>query len=142
MTVRFIDRGLKRITRELTKLSKAKIRIGFFDDESARIAAFQEFGTITIPPRPFMRTAIEIGRRDILQAEALIVRGVLDGKFNAREGADAMADFIRRLILKRLDTALVWAEPLAASTQAAKGTAVPLVDTGAMRDALRVEVDL
>lgn len=136
------DKPLQKLRRTLKKLTGARLKVGFFDGESASVAAFQEFGTINIPARPFIRSAIELGADEIRRGQVLVLKGVYEGRFSAKEAADALADFVKRLILKRLDEAIRWAAPLDAATIAKKGNAIPLVDTGTMRDALRVEVKL
>lgn len=136
------DKPLRKLRRTLKQLTGVRIRVGFFDRESATIAAFQEFGTVNIPARPFIRSAIEVEQGELREALALVMKGVYEGRFSAKVAAQTLADFIKRLILKRIDTASSWAVRLADPTIAKKGHARPLVDTGAMRAALRVEVVL
>ena len=147
MAVRLIDRGLKRITREFGRLIGAKVSIGFDDDEVAEYALFQEFGFTDrgggfVFPKPFMRRAISENRSEIRDGQAKIIRAVIAGRFSAKDGAEAMGDFIRRLIIKQIDTASSWARPLAASTIAKKGHARPLEDSKDMRNSLTVKVQI
>lgn len=142
MTVRVNDRLFRKIQREINKLVSVKLKVGFFDGETASVAAFQEFGTINIPARPFMRSSIAMGGRAISQTRRKLIRAVFEGRKTARAAADELAEFVRELILNRIDTASSWAAPLAASTVAAKGSSVPLRDTDKMRDSLKVRVVL
>ncbi len=141
MTVRDIDRGYKRISREISLFGKAKIRVGFFDDEVATYAAFNEFGTLHIPPRPFIRTALEREGAAISDAQEQILDGIISGRWTARSGADALGDFIRRLIQKRIDNSPSWAVRNDPATVEKKGSAHPLIDTGKMRDSIEVKVE-
>ncbi len=142
------DKGLTKLRRTLKKLSGVKIKVGFLDEQTATIAAFNEFGAFNVRakrfvgPRPFIRSTITIKADEIKKGQALVMKGVYEGRFTAKAAAEAMGDFIRRLILDRIDTATQWAIPLEAFTVEEKGHSRPLVDTGAMRDALRVEVTL
>lgn len=142
MSVTLNDKPLKKLQRTLKRLTGAKIKVGFFDGDVASYAAFQEFGTLHIPARPFIRSTIEVEQGEIKEAQALVMKGVFEGKFTAKQAAQALGDFIRRLILKRIDNASSWAAPLEESTIAKKGSADPLIDTGRMRDTLIVKVEL
>jgi len=141
MRLKIEDKLFRKIQREINKLTSAKIKI-FFDGQQATIAAFQEFGTINIPARPFMRTAIAIGDAAIVAIRKRLIKAVFEGRMLARAAADDLAEFIRKLIIKRIDDASAWAIPLAASTVAAKGSSAPLRDTDRMRNALKVSVVL
>lgn len=136
------DKLFRKIQREVNQLTAVKIKVGFEGGEETSIAAFQEFGTVNIPARPFMRTAIAMGDSAIVATRKRLIKAVFEGRMLARTASDTLAEFIRNLIIKRIDTASSWAVPLEASTVAAKGSSAPLVDTGKMRDALKVRVVL
>lgn len=63
--------------------SGAHVRVGFLEDAeednkpTATIAAYNEFGTATSPPRPFMRTAVAKNKADYgrLLGSALVASG-------------------------------------------------------------------
>jgi hypothetical protein len=97
----------------------------------ASVAAYQEFGTVTIPARAFLRrTAFERGDEiGSLMAKAIeaVIAGADPVDALAARGAD-LVDLFRRTI----QAADSWAKPLAESTVAKKGHDTILIDTALM----------
>lgn len=130
------DMGKRAIMRMVRELDGASVEVGVFEPEHAAKAVHHEFGTSTIPARPFLRASQgevkagqEIGRATSLArvggASALAVLERV-----GQQGEDAA----RRHALE-LD-----APALAPSTVAAKGSSKPLVDTGGMVAAITHKV--
>ena len=66
------DLGWKKIKQELEVASRLEVAVGLLQGDKngdgvqiAEYAAYNEFGTDTIPSRPFMRTAFDENRGDI-----------------------------------------------------------------------------
>lgn len=75
ITVRYenTDLGLDAILKRASRARRTEAHVGFHDAGEAQIAAYQEFGTSTIPARPFMRTTFEANLeryKDALQEAA------------------------------------------------------------------------
>lgn len=104
----------------------------------ALLAAWNELGTETAPPRAFMRqgTEIMVQRRGLMTVH---VRRMVAGKMHGDRFMAAMGNLLKSAI----DTAISRGDfpPLAPETVAAKGHSQILVDSGEMRDALDVHLD-
>lgn len=107
-----------------------------------QLAAVQEYGAVAgngavIPPRPMLRTAVrKRGKQWIKQAEELS-KAVMAGKVKGAEeifGA-LVADDVKAMI----NDSSNWT-PNAPATVRRKGKNTPLIDTGAMRDAVDYRV--
>lgn len=134
---------LRRILRDAGKGGVSNVEVGFF--ESARypngtpvaaVAAWNEFGTKTIPERPFFRQAIaemQDGIVNILKAGIDPKEGVVDQQLANRIGAYAQGQ-VQKSITK-LDE-----PPNAPATVAAKGSSNPLIDKGTMRQSVTWKV--
>lgn len=98
----------------------------------ATIGTFQEFGTHQIPARSFMRhTTVEA--RDFLPG--IIARAVPDGNI-----LEAAGEFMRRLMTRTIYRSRTWARPNRPATLRQKEGTIPLIDSGAMVDAITWEV--
>ncbi len=139
--------GLEKVLRRYESLNGTRVLIGLdgrtaaggqaTPSELVTIGRAQEFGTATIPPRPFLRTALRQHRKKWVRLIAPAVRAV------RRENGPARA----LLILRRAGVVMVgdtqatlrrgpWT-PNAASTVRRKGSAQPLIDTGQMVQSIR-----
>lgn len=137
-----IDRGYARIMANFAALNDPKrLTVGVHQDAGAEmvlIALSNEFGTSTIPARSFIRATIARNKRRYLDALSKAVMGaVIDGDdFEAalQDLGEGVAQDIRDWMVA-LDT-----PPNAPSTIAQKGEDNPLVDSGALQDAISAEV--
>ena len=107
-----------------------------------QLAAVQEYGAVAghgavIPPRPMLRTTVrKRGKQWIAQAEALSKQVLKGKKINAEEIFGALvADDVKAMI----NDSKNWI-PNATATVRRKGKNTPLIDTGAMRDAVDYRV--
>ena len=83
-------------------------------------AVYNEFGTKHIPPRPFMRNAIESNSQAISNYIEARVNDVLEGQITGRKALMQIGEYIRGLIIQSIATATNWAEPLSSKTLKAK----------------------
>ena len=79
-------------------------------------AVYNEFGTKHIPPRPFMRTAIEQNEAKIQKFIDDRTNDVLEGKITGRQALMQIGDYIRGLIVLSIKNASKWAKPLSEIT--------------------------
>lgn len=136
-----IDRGWKRIKRQYAAGAKAFTKAGIpenaVDAKGEKIAIraiANEYGTDTIPERPFMRKAFDENRENLMALERKLFSDVLRGRISASEClrriGEAQAECIKKSI-RDFDN-----PPNADSTIEQKGKDDPLIDTGAMLDAV------
>lgn len=133
----------KKLKKLINELVSKEVRVGFQagqgNEENGAdiidVAAYNEFGTVDIPSRPFLKRSFDGN-------EELII------SFMAQEGAktikkgQAAAQTLRKIGL--FQTGLIQKEitegnfaPNAPSTVRRKGSSHPLIDQGTMRDSVR-----
>lgn len=140
-------KGGDKLAKALADLSKkvqqgATVRVGFLEGATypdgtpvAAVAAYNEFGTARIPPRPFMRDTIDEHQYGWGQAlgKALNATGY---------DADAALKMIGEGISRQVQDSIraMKAPPNAPATIAKKGFDKPLIDTGHMLNSVGYEV--
>ncbi len=145
--VKFTDKGLARIQKQLRDLAKFRIEVGFFGDDGSALhpgstltvsatAAIQEFGIDDTPERSFMRSAIIMRQAEIAKAYADNTSAMIAGKKTLVESQSEIAKVITKAIRDRLKSAPSWAKPLDTETVEEKGSATPLKQTGTLERAL------
>lgn len=143
VTVR--DIGWAKVKADSAKLSGWMIEVGLFDDAGehdgvhlAQIGFWQEFGTSTIPARPWLSGGAEFTERAAMRQITSIARriGRLPGDPQTllRPLAKAIAEGVKSYAINHAWT------PNAPSTIAGKGFNWPLVETGEMIDAIEGRV--
>ena len=139
VTVR--DMGWIKVKHDAAKLSGWMIEVGLFADSGEhdgiplpQIGFWQEFGTKNIPARPWLSGGAEFVERAALRQMTAIAQriGRLPGnpKTLLDPLANAVAEGVRSFAINHAWT------PNAPSTVARKGFNWPLVQTGAMIDAI------
>lgn len=158
-------KGLKKMLRSLRQMNGMKVRWGFFEDSEhpnprgissiATIAALVESGHdnggmfpgTTTPARPFFETAANDAenRRQVRALIKKLQRKVLQGKMDPEDKLKQVGE----LLVNQLQASILnfSSPPLENSTIAVRewryGTSWddPLIESGAMYDAIRFEVD-
>lgn len=136
-----VQRALADISRRLDRART--LRVGFLANATypdgtpvAAVAAFQDFGTRTIPPRPFFRNMVA---EKSSEWPAAIARALADNNYDAERAlrivGEAIAGQLRQSIIDTNEP------PLADRTAQRKGHAKPLVDTGHMLNSVDYEVE-
>ncbi len=135
---------LQRLLREAGKGGVSGVKVGFFSTARyedgtpvAAVAAWNEFGTETIPERPFFRNALAESERSvgrILQAGLDTKKMVVDERLAGRVGAHVQGQIQESI------TALK-EPPNAPETVRRKGSSDPLMDTGTLRNSVSWEVE-
>ena len=146
MTVQDIDRGWQAIKREVEKAQGQIVAVGILSGESndgvsiAEYATYNEYGTKHIPSRPFMAISFDEGRAEIdadfkRQTDALVT-----GKATANAALTIIGQkHVTRI--KKTITGRNIPPPLSPKTIARKkGSSKTLVDTGAMVNAVQIEL--
>lgn len=115
--------NLVDIMNELDYMALHMVEVGILgidkdlkgDDSKTTIleyAVYNEFGTKHIPPRPFMRNAIEKNSRTIEKYIEAKTNEVLEGKITGRQALMQLGEYTRGIIIQSIATATSWAVPL------------------------------
>ena len=122
-------------------LGDRSLEVGFFSNATypsgeyvAQVAKWQEYGTIHIPMRPFMRNAVEKNNKKWFDTLGeLIKQNATQEQALGKIGEIARGDIIKSITQFR--------EPANnPSTIKAKGSSNPLIDTGLMRRSVTYKV--
>lgn len=141
-------RGGDKFRQRLTELAKqaatAKVRVGIIeqanyegsDGESvAQVAFWNEYGTATIPPRPFFRNTIA-EHKDEWPKQAAEMLEANGG--DVRQTLELMGDGVKGQIVETIQD--FREPPNAAATVKQKGSDKPLIDTGTLWRSIDYEV--
>ena len=141
-------RGGDKFRQRLTELAKqaatAKVRVGIIeqanyegsDGESvAQVAFWNEYGTATIPPRPFFRNTIA-QHKDEWPKQAAALMEANGG--DVRQTLELMGEGVKGQIVETIQN--FHTPPNAASTVKKKGFDKPLIDTGTLWRSIDYEV--
>ena len=141
------DTGGKAIFTELDLLKDLALPLGFQGQSGltmypdgkvnvATVALFNEFGTIHIPARGFMRRSVKQHLGQIKAEIMMSFAKVATGGMTAMAAMQSIGEVMAGLIEQEIDTANSWAKPLARSTVEAKGHSRPLIETVLMRKSI------
>ena len=144
-----IDRGYKRIKKELQAMAKHEVAIGVlgkagqtqYPDADATlidVAIWNHYGTrrkgkVHIPKRPFMDIAIRKYEQNMLNAVIAGINAIIRGS-DARTQLDRLGLLHTGHIQKVI--AALKTPPNAPATIRKKGVDNPLIDTGRLRQAI------
>lgn len=136
---RWTDDG-RRFMREIERLKQQRVCIGFQHGKDrdnkvdmADVAAWNEFGTVRSPSRPFMRNSIDNNMDKIKAFGAAQVRRIAAGA-TSRDVLNAMGAMQKGLMQHEITEGHFQAN--APSTVRRKKSDRPLVDTGQMRQSI------
>ena len=119
-------------------LDEQAITVGFFSQDVAQRAAFNEFGTEHIPSRPFMRTTFDGNVRKYQDMARRRVGVAIDGKTAPATVLVPIANQMRNDLIRSIQQ---WSDPPnSPETVRDKGAANPLVDTGEMMRSVEIKV--
>lgn len=135
------DRGWRRIRKDVEELGESEIRVGIQHDAGAEpdgtslveVAVWNEFGTETIPSRPFMRRTADEKRRAVGALGEGFLKRVIAGSVAPSSALHQIGLWFAAEVVKTINSSASWAAPNAPSTIAAKGSSHPLVDTSHLR---------
>jgi hypothetical protein len=141
-----LDRGWSKLRRNALGLNGRAVKVGLLANSGSRdgvsivdYAAFNEFGTETIPARPFMRKAADDNEAAAIAYARRLSGLLMAGRLSPDGVLDAMGLWFQARIRTTIRTAFRWAVPNAPSTIRRKGSTRPLIDTGAMHGAVNYE---
>lgn len=150
-----IDLGWQKIQNELRAFEKASVLVGFQEGSVTKtevkgqrekkgglnmpeIASANEFGTKTIPARPFMRTSFDENYQRIVKLINLQYDQITDGKNSAEKSLNAIGIVMVGLIQQKIRA--IVSPPNSPRTIAIKGSSKPLIDFGQMIQSVTYKV--
>ena len=144
MTVIVRDLGWNRILHNTAELDGLQLKVGVNDDAGnepsgepvASVAAYMEFGTEKIPPRPFMRKTIDENARVVDTKMAGYLRAIYAGQVSSRTAVIQLGRWFADQIRETIDDSTSWAVPNSPNTVQRKGFQHPLIDSGTLRGSI------
>ena len=141
-----IDKGYKAFRAELQRARNATVEIGIHADKFnaglsvAEYGAYNEFGTVSIPERSFMRSTFDEKQSQINADMAKRYKQVIDGKIGVHRALSLIGMRHAQDIQDKIGSNIQPANSEA--TIARKKSTKTLIDTGAMRQSIRHMVKL
>ncbi|QDJ52811.1 hypothetical protein [Bordetella hinzii] len=148
MATKAIDRGLQQHARLARALNGRGVKFGIQADagkdpetgaDLLDIAVYNEYGTETVPARPFMRDFAEKNGKALGQAMDRMAAAVQGGQLALDAALDQLGTFAEKHQKAHVQQSKKWAKPNAPATVKKKGSDVPLIDQGLMVGAIRYE---
>lgn len=146
------DMGLKRILSELKKFENYVVKAGILSGSGevdgvsiVEYATWNENGVAgkkgnwKIPPRPFIKGWADSNKAQIKFTIERLYSQVADGQITASTALDKLGVFAKSGIQSYIRRGNF--VPNAPSTIKQKGSSQPLIDTGALRNAVNYEVE-
>ena len=149
VTTKTIDRGYKQIVASMREAKGSFVDIGLFggdrNKEGTEIVTYgaaNEFGVPSknIPERSFIRHTVDKGRRSIDNRIEGLAKDIIDRRRSVKDALDVLGEDVRTRIVDRIST--IRTPPLSPKTIERKKSSKPLIDTGAMREAIRHKVTI
>ena len=143
MSIKIIEKSNTALEKKLNDLTNFKktLKVGVFEDAKyddgtpvAMVAFWNEFGTLKIPMRPFMRNALA---KNKVKWVGFIKNQLMTG-LSAETAFNRTGEIVRGDIVKSLTN--LSPPPNSPYTIKRKGSSKPLIDTGLLRSSITYEV--
>lgn len=145
-----IDRGWKRIKRELAKAKGAKVKIGLQADagqhregriDIVQLAAIHEFGAPRrgIPERPFIRSTADEQRESMFRTTRAELDKIYTGRSDVAKSLSVMGQIMQDKIIAKINSGIP--PPNRPGTIRKKGSSKTLVDTGQLKQSVRWQLE-
>lgn len=142
------DLGFRRIITNLQSFDGVQISVGVLRDagkaddgktDLTEIAAYNEYGTKTIPARPFVKIASDENGDSWQDLAEQGVNAVISGNLGMKQVMNLVAKRMQADVQKVFGSSKLKAN--APSTVKAKGSSAPLIDTGRLRQSINYRID-
>lgn len=146
MAVRDQDLGYDALVKRIFITGSPKISVGIHEADGAvehdgltvvALAAIHEFG-LGVPERSFIRAWFDENQDRAKEALRRLLVSVIEGKRQPDQAVELFAQWAVGELQARIARGI--APGLAESTIAAKGSSVPLIDTGQLRSSISYEI--
>jgi phage gpG-like protein len=155
-----MDRGFKEVRRKFAALNvKPYVKIGVQGTEAearkeartpeggnslqgitvVEVATFHEFGTSNVPQRSFLRDTIDEKQRSYMRIAQVLSGEIIDGKRDPIQALNLLGEKIKTDVVQRITDGIP--PELAPETIERKGSDVPLIDTGQLRQSISYAVE-
>nr|DAU57804.1 MAG TPA: virion morphogenesis protein [Caudoviricetes sp.] len=141
---------MESVIKEIEFLNNHYLKVGFLAIDSQKkgsnkttileYAIYNEFGTKSIPARPFLRNTLEFNKEKIENKIENLFNKVISGQINGITAYKELGEYVRDLIIETIDKANSWAIPLADSTVKKKGNNKILIDEGYLISSIRYQI--
>jgi hypothetical protein len=139
--VTVVDHGYEQLKKDVASLKGRSVRVGIMGGgEVLEYAMYNEMGTRSIPPRPFMQQTFDQNQEEMNKFIDFLADQVLAGKADAERVLRLMGETYQMKIQETIRNAKDWAIPNNPETIKQKGSSSPLIDTGRMVGSVRYEV--
>lgn len=139
------DHGADALVKVMKSIEQTTLRVGVIEGDAAHgqttvgeVATYQEFGTENIPARSFIRAWYDENVTQNRLAMRAVLRQVTMGKITLPQAFGQLGSLFVAQIQKRIVAGIP--PELKESTIRAKGSSVPLVDTGQLKASITYEV--
>ena len=145
--VKVNDRVWRGVLKRVSEMKRGTVRVGVMGDAGdengvslAEIAAFHEFGTSTIPERSFLRSTFYGHAAEGLRLMCeKLSKAIIEGKLDEPRALGLLGTWAVAEVKRTIRASI--APELAAATIAAKGSSLPLVDTGQLINSITYVVE-
>lgn len=157
-SISHIDKGWARIKKELSLADNSYVKVGLpengevspgarkgsgresFADmsELVLVGVANEFGTIRIPERSFMRSTFDEEKESINKKGEVFYRRIIDLQETAESALNKLGIWFVSKVKRKITT--LNTPPNAPSTIRRKDSSNPLIDTGQMRASIQYKV--
>lgn len=156
-----VDRGYKEARRKFAALNvKPYVKVGVQGKEAEErkeaqtptgimstslnmtvidIATIHEFGASNVPQRSFLRDTIDANRRKYMSIAMILSGEIVDGKRDPVAALNLLGEKIKSDVVARITAGIPPA--LSEETIERKGSDVPLIDTGQLRQSISYAVE-
>ena len=133
-TVRIDTKAWDGLLQRVAEIGKRNVRVGLFEGDVARIGAFHELGTATIPERSWLRSTFRERENELATVMARACAACLAGKVSVDRMLDLVGSWAANAVKAKIRSNIP--PPLALATIRRKGSSTALIDTGRMLNAV------
>ena len=151
-----IDRGWNKIMRELKLVGNSYVKVGVQQGEEhkpsskgskpkdttdmVKIAVTNEFGSVGVPERSFLRSTTDEQQRNLGIMKAEAIRKITTGRTSVKRELKTIGLHLEGEVKKKIKN--LRTPPNSLATIARKGSSNPLIDTNQLRDSIKSVVHL
>ncbi|MBW2672071.1 MAG: hypothetical protein JRD89_01480 [Deltaproteobacteria bacterium] len=148
------DRGLKKITREMSKFKRKVVAVGILQKDAPRlfdttetgeraltnaeIGYLNEYG-IGVPERSFIRVGVDEAKGKIIKVLKKGAGEVLVAQMSVDQALRLTGVYVKGSLVQRINKGGVFT-PNHPETIARKGSSKPLIDTGQLKGSIDFEI--
>lgn len=143
------DRGWNRIQVDIAKLGNSSVKVGFLAGGPSQdgtpvvhYATWNEFGTESIPSRPFMRRTADQQKKSLASRNgqfAYLVRNLIARRLSVNKILDSLGLYYQSKVRETIRNSKSWAVPNSPLTIKLKKSSTPLIEHGVMIGAVNYE---